>query len=121
GTVGLKVRVVGADHYRVIKIISGESPGAVRRPAHAQFGEEIGRDFDDAGFDQHLGGGSVEFLDQFQDLREEVNVGLDEERIAALVGHGAHAAHKVADGPGAGAAILGSRIIGLAAEPGKVA
>ena len=106
---------------RVLIVVGRENLAAIRGPADAELVEEIAGDFDEPRLDQDLVGRRIEFLDQFQDLREEVDVGGDEQGIAALIGDGAHPADQIAHAAGGRAAVGGARVVRLAAEPGEVA
>ena len=63
---------------RIIQVFAGEG-GAIWRPAHAELVAEIAGDLDDLGLDENLRSGLVEFLHEFDDLWEEVQIGGDEE------------------------------------------
>src|SRR5882672_8289142 len=104
----------------VVEILRGEDLAAVGGPTDAELVQEITRHLNDPGFDQNLGGGNVQLLDQLQDLREEMDIGRDEKSIAALVRHDANAANQVADRAG-GAGVGGARVILLSAKPGEIA
>jgi len=54
-------------------------------------------------------------------LREEVDVGRDEQTVAALVRDGADPADQVADRKGRGSAVRCSDVVRLAPQPGIIA
>ena len=113
-------RDVGDD--RIVEIIGGENLGAVGRPADAEFVEEIGGYFQQPGFDQHLVGGRVEFVDEFKNLREQMDVGRNQQRVAAPVRHDPDPAHQIADRPDGSASVRCRRagIVAGSAEPGII-
>ena len=117
----LPVLATGMSQNGIVKIVRGENLASIGRPAHTQFVEEIRGNFHQSCLNQHLVGGRIQFLDQLQDLREEVDIGGDQYRVAALVGHCPDPAHQVADGSGRGPAVRCSRAIWLATQPGIVA
>src|ERR1700674_4975948 len=94
----------------VVEIVRGEDLATVGGPTDAELVQEITRHLDDPGFDQTLGGGNVQLLDQLQDLGEEMDIGRDEKSIAALVGHDADPANQVTDRAGA-AGIRRARVV----------
>jgi len=117
-TLHVASRRMGED--RVLIVIGREDLAAIRGPADAELVEEIAGDFDEPRFDQDLLGLRIEFLDQLQDLRKEVNVCGNEQRITALISDGTHAADQVAYTADGSAAVGAARVVGLAAEPGEV-
>src|ERR1035438_2026702 len=106
---------------RVLIVVSRKHLAAIRGPADAELVEEVTGDFHEPRLDQDLIGRRIEFLDQLQYLREEVNVGGDEQGIAALIGYGTHPSDQIAHTPDGRAAVGGARAIRLATEPGEVA
>jgi len=114
-----RVLTLSMNQNRVVEIIRSKNLAAIRRPTDPEFIQEITGDFHDARLDQNLRGWSVHFLDQLEHLREEVDVGRDEQRIAALVGHDAHPSNQIAHRTRA--LTLGeARIVRLAPSQGKL-
>ena len=117
----LHVIRAGIAENRVVEVIGGEGLAAIGRPANPQLVEEIAGDFHDAGLDQDLGGGRVQLSDQLHDLREEMEIRRDEQRVASLIRHHPHPAHQVADRTDDGPAVRRASGFRLPAQPGKVA
>src|SRR5258708_6703013 len=121
GSETLDVLSLSVNEEGVIEVIRSEDLAAIGRPAHTQLVEKIAGDFDEPGLDENLGGGNVQLLDKLDHLREEMDVGRNEQAIAALVGDDAHAPDQVADGPDGAGGIAGALDVGLSAEPGEIA
>ena len=85
---------------RIVVVIGGEDFAAVGRPANTQLVQEITRHFHEPGLDQDLVGRRVKVRDQLQHVRQKLDIGGDEQPVAALVRHGADAANQIADRPG---------------------
>ena len=116
----LEQRPFAVKQYRVIKVVAREHLVPLRRPAHPTLIQKIARYLQNLRLNQYLGRRSVQVLDQLQNLREEMDIGRDEQRIAALVRHDAHLAHQIAHLPIHIAPVGRALVILLPAQPREI-
>src|SRR5690348_10718842 len=100
----------------IIEIIRGKHFTAIRRPPNAKFIQKIARYLDNSSFNQNLGRLDIKLFDQFQYLREEVNIGGYQQRITELIGNNADAPNQITDRAN-GVAIGATLHIWLAVQP----